>query len=255
MVLAILAFSGLQTQANAQNSNLLASASSFSVLGGSTVTNTGFSVVQGDVGVSPGSAITGFPPGTYGGTLHAGDAFAAQAQIDALKAYNTLAGMAYTVDLTGQNLGGLTLTPGIYYFASSAQLTGALTLNALGNPHSLFIFQIGSTLTTASSASVHVINGGCDDNVYWQVGSSATLGTTTAFEGNILALSSVTLNTGANIEDGRAFGLTGAVTLDTNSIHSPDCPSVTPEGSSIALFFSGCLSLCGLGRRGKTARK
>ena len=195
----------------------LGAAASFAVLGASTVTCTGASVITGDVGVSPGSAITGFPvPCTVIGALHAADAVSQQAQTDALTAYNLLAGAACTHDLTGQDLGGMTLSPGVYCFSSSAQLTGTLTLSGGG----IYIFQIGSTLTTASGSSVLIKNAKpCDasSNVFWQVGSSATLGTTTAFAGNILALASITMNTGATL-DGRAIALTGAVTMDTNTI-------------------------------------
>ncbi len=152
------------------------------------------------------------------GAIHAGDAVAGQAQVDLTTAYNSLAGRAPTANLTGQNLGGLTLTPGVYTFNTAAQLTGHLTLNALGNPNAVFIFNIGSTLTTASSASVTVIGGGQGTNVFWRVGSSATLGTTTTFVGDILALTSITLNTGANIACGSALARNGAVTLDTNNI-------------------------------------
>jgi hypothetical protein len=143
----------------------LGSVQSFGALGGSTVTNTGVSTVNGDVGVSPGSAVTGFPPGIIvGGTTHLNDAVALQAQNDLTTAYNNIATTPCTVDLTGQNLGGLTLTPGVYCFDTSAQLTGTLSLNALGNPDALFLFKIGSTLTTASGSTVTVINGGssCD---------------------------------------------------------------------------------------------
>jgi hypothetical protein len=133
----------------------LGTAQSFGVLAGSTVTNTGSTTVTGNLGVSPGTAVTGFPPGIVtGGTIHLNDAAAAQAQSDVTTAYNAIAGTACNVDLTGQDLGGLTLTPGVYCFSSSAQLTGTLTLNALGNPSALFIFKIGSSLTTASSSSV-----------------------------------------------------------------------------------------------------
>ena len=128
------------------------------------------------------------------------------------------AGLAPTQNLTGQNLGGLTLTPGVYSFSSSAQLTGTLTLDAQGDPNALFVFQIGSTLTTASNSSVVFINGGQGNNTFWQVGSSATLGTGTAFTGNILALASITLTTGANIRCGRALARNGAVTQDHNNI-------------------------------------
>lgn len=209
----------LTSPAHAQAPNL-GTAADFAVLAGSTVTNTGSSVLLGSLGVSPGSAITGFPPGIVlaPGSTHAADAVAVQAQVDLVIGYNTLSSRPTTRDLTGQNLGGLTLTPGVYNFSSSAQLTGNLTLNALGNPNAVFIFNVGSTLTTGSSSSVTVIGGGLGSNVYWRVGSSATLGTTTSFVGDILALTSITLNTGANISCGSALARNGAVTLDTNAI-------------------------------------
>lgn len=218
----------------------LGTASSFAVLGGSTVTNTGSTAVHGDLGVSPGNAVTGFPPGTVvGGTIHAADALAGQAQADTTTAYNQLAGQPCTADMTGQDLGGKTLTAGVYCFSSSAQLTGALTLNAQGSADAVFVFKIGSALTTASGSSVVIINGGSPCNVYWQIGSSATIGTTTAFSGNILALTSITLNTGAGVS-GRALARNGAVTLDTNNIGSAGCakgsatatPSATPTAAA-----------------------
>ena len=205
------------SEAGAQTS--LGTAADFGVLAGSTVTNTGPSVIQGDVGVSPGSAVVGFPPGsTPTGTIHAGDAVAAQAQSDLTIAYNDLMGRPFDVDLTGQDLGGKVLIPGVYAFSSSAQLTGLLVLDGQGNSASEFVFQTGSTLTTASNSRVLLINGANGNNVYWAVGSSATLGTNTAFTGNIVALTSITLNTGATITCGRALARNGAVTLDTNSI-------------------------------------
>ena len=202
----------------AQTVSLLGEAQNFAILGDSTVTSTGPTSIVGNIGVSPGTAITGFPPGVVTqGTLHTSDALAAQAQADALTAYTTLAGEVPTTNLTGQNLGGLTLTPGVYRFDSSAQLTGALSLNNTGNPTGTFIFQIGSTLTTASNSAVTLL-GAADPNIFWQVGSSATLGTGTAFDGNILAHASITLTTGANIPSGRALAINGAVTMDTNFV-------------------------------------
>lgn len=200
----------------------LGTAANFAVLAGSTVTNTGPSFVLGDLGVSPGTAVTGFPPGTVVGTIHAGGAVAAQAQSDTTVAYNNLAGQACNTNLTGQDLGGLTLTPGVYCFNTSAQLTGILTLDAQGNSNAVFVFQIGSTLTTASSSSIVLINNANGCNAFWQVGSSATLGTNTAFQGNILALTSITLNTDASL-NGRVLAINGSVTMDTNNITS--CPS------------------------------
>ena len=191
---------------------------SFAVLGGSTVTNTGPAVVTGNLGVSPGSAVTGFPPGIVtGGSIHAADAVAAQAQSALTTLYNQLAGTTCNTDLTGQDLGGLTLIPGVYCFATSAQLTGTLTLNAQGNPNAVFLFKIGSTLTTASASSVSLINGASNCGVFWQIGSSATLGTNTVLAGSVVALTSITLNTGASVT-GRVLARNGAVTLDTNSV-------------------------------------
>jgi hypothetical protein len=218
--------------ASAQTAPSLGAAQSYAVLGGSTVTNTGATVVTGDLGVSPGSAVTGFPPGLVtSGTIHAADANAAAAQVAVTAAYNSLASQGCTQDLTGQDLGGLTLTPGVYCFSTSAQLTGTLTLNAQGNPAAVFIFRIGSTLTTASGASVVVINGGAQTscNVFWQVGSSATLGTSTSFLGNILALTSITLTTGAGVT-GRTLARNGAVTLDSNTVNAGGCLPVSPPG-------------------------
>ncbi len=205
------------------------------MLAGSTATNTGATTISGDLGVSPGSAVTGFPPGLVtDGTQHVADAVALQAQADVTTAYNALAGQACSVDLTGQDLGGMTLTPGVYCFSSSAQLTGALTLNAEGDPAAVFVFKIGSTLTTASNASVAFINGGNQCNVYWQVGSSATLGTGANFAGNILALASISLNTGASLV-GRALARNGAVTIDTNNISYNQCSSASiPTATSPA---------------------
>jgi uncharacterized repeat protein (TIGR01451 family) len=202
----------------------LGSAATFGVLGASTVTNTGFTVITGNLGVSPGTAITGFPPGIVtGGEFTDSNPVAVTAQSDALIAYNTAASLPLTEVLTGQDLGGLTLGPGVYFFASSAQLTGTLTLDAQGNPNAIFVFQIGSTLTTATGSAVVMINGGVPHNVFWQVGSSATLGTATAFQGNIIANTSVTATTGASVL-GSLIALNGAVTLDDNLITAQPTP-------------------------------
>src|SRR5664280_3428269 len=231
----------------------LGTAQTFAVLGGSTVTNTGSSVLTGDLGVSPGLAITGFPPGIVTGTTHAGDAVALQAQSDLVTAYNVLAGQACNTNLTGQDLGGMTLTPGVYCFSSSAQLTGTLNLNAQGSASAVFVFKIGSTLTTASNSVVQVINGGSNCNpVFWQIGSSATLGTGTTFAGSILALTSVTLNTSASVS-GRVLARNGAVTLDTNavSVCTTTCPTITvnpatlPSGGQPNVPYSVTISASG----------
>jgi Ice-binding-like len=211
----------------------LGTAEPFAVLGASAITNTGSSVIDGNLGISPGTALTGFPPGTVNGTVDNSNAVAMQAETDLTTAYNFAAGEACGDNLTGQDLGGLTLTPGVYCFSSSAQLTGTLDLDAQGNPNAVFVFQIGSTLTTAGGSAVDFLNGGQGGDLFWQVGSSATLGTTTAFEGSILALTSITLDTGATIGCGRALASNGAVTLDTNVV------SIASEGGCEATGSSG----------------
>jgi type VI secretion system secreted protein VgrG len=195
------------------------SAQTFAVLGASAVTNTGGTAITGDLGVSsPGISPTGFPPGKVTGTIHAGDAAAVQAHNDLTPLYNTLAAKTCNTPLTGLDLGSRILTQGVYCFTSSAQLTG--TLKLVGNAQSVFIFQIASSLNTATKSAVVMSGGSSARNVYWQVGSSASLGTGTAFKGNIIALTSISLATGASLS-GRALARNGAVTMDTNAITKP----------------------------------
>lgn len=207
----------------------LGTAAPFSVLAASAITNTGLTVVQGELGIYPdgASSITGFPPG-ISGTVHGADAVAKQAQADAQTAFNEAAALASTKALTGQDLGGMTLPPGVYTFSSSAGLTGALTLDGQGNSNAEWVFQIGSTLTTASASSVLLTNGANACNVFWQVGSSATLGTGTTFAGNIIAQASITVTTGCSV-DGGLYALTAAVTLDDNQI--TECQGTTAVSS------------------------
>jgi hypothetical protein len=215
----------------------LGTASSFAVLAGSAVTNTGASTITGDLGLSPGSSVTGFPPGQVNGAQHVDDAVAVQAKTDLTTAYNDAAGQTCDSTLTG-DLGGRTLTPGVYCYTSAAQLTGTLTLDGQGNANSVFIFKVGSDLTTASNSRVAMLNGGAC-GVFWQVGSSATLGTGTAFLGTLMAGASITLNTDANLLPGRALAESGAVTLDSNLVsRPPDSCSSASSSTSTSLTSS-----------------
>ena len=226
----------------------LATAGPFGVRGASTVTNTGPSVLNGDLGVSPGTALVGFgSPATVNGATHDNDAVASQAQSDLTTAYGVAAGQPVPPanDLTGTNLGNRTLTAGAYGYSSSAQLTGTLTLDAQGDPNAQFVFEINSTLTTASASAVSLINGASPCNVFWQVGSSATLGSTTAFKGNVMALTDISLDSGASVI-GRLLARNGQITLIDNvldnspcarastAVTTPSAPGTTSSGTSTA---------------------
>jgi hypothetical protein len=214
------------TASAAQPAVGLGTASAYAVLAGQTVTNTGPSVISGDVGLYPGTAVTGFPPGTVGnGTENVADAAALQAQDDLTTGYNSAAGRT-PANVVSADLGGQSLVAGVYKASSSMGLTGTVTLNGQGNAGAVFIFQAGSTLTTASSSRVALIDGAQACNVFWQVGSSATLGSGSTFVGTILALTSATLNTTATVS-GRVLARNGSVTLDDNTITVPTCTSST----------------------------
>lgn len=210
---------GVALQSTVHATVPLAGASTLALLAGSAISNTGGTTVTGDIGLSPGSSIGGFPPGILVGTMHINDAIATQAKLDLTAAYNDAAGRTATdiVTLSG-NLGGLTLTPGLYKSTSSLAISsGDLTFDAKGNPNAVFIIQIASTLTTTSGRKVILSGGALASNIFWQVGSSATLGTTSVFKGTILAMQSITFNTGATL-DGRALARTGAVIMAGNTI-------------------------------------
>jgi hypothetical protein len=224
-----LAFAAAPVAAHAAPVNL-ATATPFVVLGGATVTNTGPSVLNGDLGVAPGTALPGFGlPAVVNGATHANDAVANQAQADLATAYDVAAAEPLTANLSGTNLGNRTLTAGAYRYTSDAQLTGALTLDAQGDPNAQFVFQIASALTTASASSVVLINGASPCNVYWQVGSSATLGSTTAFQGNLMALTSISLNNGASVI-GRLLARNGQVSLINNVLDTSQCATGSGTG-------------------------
>ena len=198
----------------------LGTAANFAVLAGSTVTNTGATTITGDLGLSPGTAVTGFPPGQVIGTVHAANAAALQAKNDLATAYDDAAARPTTATVPVE-LGGTTKTPGVYESpAGTFGITGTLTLDALGDPNAVFIFKAASTLITASASSVNLVNGARSSNIFWQVGSSATLGTYSILRGNVLALASITVTTGVTV-DGRTLARTAAVTLDTNTITRP----------------------------------
>jgi len=220
----------------------LGSAGSFTILGGSAVTSTGASIINGNLGVSPGSAVTGFPPGiVINGVININNGPAATAHADTVTAYNLLAGEPVTTTLTGINLGGLTLQPGVYKFASSALLTGTLKLDNTLNPAGAYVFEIGTTLTTASSSAVLLL-GGADPNVFWQIGSSATIGTGTVFDGNILAEQSISFDPGASLSVGRALAIIGAVTMAGGNQVNLNAAAIVPppiDNPGTGVYWNG----------------
>jgi hypothetical protein len=223
-VAALTVFGGISAQA-AEAPIGLGTAESFAILAGPTVTNTGFSTISGSLGVSPGTAVVGFPPGLVSdGTIHAADAVALQAQDDLTTAYVDAAGRS-TTQTVGDDLSGMTLVSGVYT-GPTLGLTGTVTLNAEGNPDAVFIFQAGSTLITDSNTTVALIGGASACNVFWQVGSSATLGTNSTFVGTVMALTSITADTGATIQ-GRLLARNAGLTLDDNTVTRPTCPDTT----------------------------
>jgi hypothetical protein len=199
----------------------LGAAAGFGVIGATTVTSAGVSTVNGDLGVSPGTAVTGFPPGTLNGTLHAGDAVATQAHADLTTAYTDTAGRTPTAPITN-DLGGMTLTPGVYAAEAALTLAGTLTLDAQGDPSAVFILQAGATLGTAANSQVTLVGGAQACNVFWQVGSSATLGASSKLAGTILASTSISIGDGVTI-DGRVLARDGAVTLINDAISATQC--------------------------------
>jgi hypothetical protein len=204
-----------------QTAPALGAAGAFVVLAGSTVTSTGATALTGDLGVSPGTAVVGFPPATLTGATQAGNPASAQAMADLTIAYNNAKGKTNSPVTVSGNLGGRTLSPGLYKSTSSLSISsGDLTLDAKGNANAVFIFQIASTLTATSGRKVILSGGAKSTNVFWQVGSSATLGTTSVFKGTIMADQSITLDTGATL-NGRALARIGAVTLAANAVVMP----------------------------------
>lgn len=206
-------------QTTSQSTVVMGGATTLAILAGSAISSTGATNITGDMGLSPGTSIGGFPPGILVGTQHINDAIANQAKLDLTAAYNDAAGRTATdiVTIAG-NIGGLTLTPGLYKSTSSlAVSSGDVTFDAKGNPNAVFIIQIASTLTTTSGRKVILSGGALASNIFWQVGTSATFGTTSVFKGTVMAMQSITFNTGATL-DGRALARTGAIVMAGNTI-------------------------------------
>ena len=209
----------ITAQTTSQTPVLMGGAANLAILAGSSITNTGATVITGNMGLSPGTSIGGFPPGILNGTQHINDAIATQAKLDLTAAYNDAAGRTAIDKVTiAGNIGGLTLTPGLYKSTSSLYISsGDLTFDAKGNANAVFIIQIASALTVTSGRKVFLAGGASASNIFWQVGSSATFGTTSSFKGTILAMQSITFDTGATL-NGRALARTGNVTMAGNTI-------------------------------------
>lgn len=212
----------------------LGSAAPFGVLG-DAVTNTGLTTIDGDLGVSPGGAVTGFPPGTVNGTIHVGGPTVSSAQAALSTAYDDAVARTADTNLTGQNLGGLTLTPGVYKFEAAAALTGTVTLDGLNDPNAVFIFQIGSSLGTAVAATVNLVNGARACNTVWQVGSAASLGTDTSFRGNVLASTAITVGAQSTL-DGRLLTRAGTVTVESLLLTTGSCGTLGITSPLVADF-------------------
>lgn len=240
-LLLVIVMGGPQAYAVGPTTVNLGTADNFAVLAGSTITNTGPSGITGDLGLSPGTSVTGFPPGTLNGTQHVADAVAIQAQNDLTNAYTNAAGQT-PVSTIGTELGGTTQGPGVYDSASGTfGISGTLTLDAHGDPNAVFIFKTASTLITAGSSTVVLTNGAQACNVFWQVGSSVTLGTNSTFKGNILALTSATITTGANVQ-GRILARNAAVTIDSGTITKATCVAAVSSAAVSSAISSSTLS-------------
>lgn len=230
-----------------QAAHLLGSAQSLAVFGNTSVSNTGATVLTGDLGVNLAAPV-GFPPGIVTGATHSMDATTALVRTDALAAFDALNDLPFDQDLSGTDLGGLTLDPGVYFYSAAAVMNGVLTLDGQNQVDPLFVFQIGSTLGTASPSSFNLINGATADNIWFTVGSSSTLGTGTTFSGNILALASHTVGAGVTV-DGRVIAINGAVTLASNLITVP--VAAIPEPAGAAALFATLALAAATGRRAR----
>lgn len=257
-LVALFSFAAVPVAANAAVN--LATVQPFVVLGATTVTNTGPSVLNGDLGVATGTELVGFGlPAVVNGATHNNDGVAQQAQLDLSTAYDVAAGEPSPPgkEMTGIDLGSKTLLAGVYHFSSSAQLTGQLTLDAQGDPNAEFIFQIGSTLTTASASSVILTNGASPCNVHWQIGSSATLDSGTTFIGNVMALEDITLNDAVTVT-GRVLALNGQISLINDTLNRPECATgseETPTGSTPTTTTPTATTPAGSGGTGTTKGK